>query len=75
MAQQEADTKHVSEMNHLMQQISKLESEKEKLNNSHTSLCMELHDVTEKKKSLEENIALLLTQVCMYIYTCMHWLS
>ena len=75
MAQQEADTKHVSEINHLMQQISKLESEKEKLNESHKSLCKELHDVTEKNKSLEENIALLQTQVCMYIYTCMYWLS
>ena len=52
----EAEAKHTSDVNTMKLQISKLESEKEKLIKSNKSLCMELNDVTEKSKSLEENI-------------------
>ena len=60
---QEPDTTYASEMNTMKLQISKLESEKEKLIKSNTSFCMELHNITEQKKSLEVNNVLLQAQV------------
>ena len=63
---QESDTKHTSEVNKLKHQISQLEAEKEKMSKSHTSLCIELHDIVETKKKLEDSIELYHTQVCNF---------
>ena len=64
----ESNTEHVLEKEKLKHDLSAIVLQNTKLQENYTKVCVELADVTEKMKSLEEHIEVLQTQVYMYIH-------
>ena len=64
MALKGSDTERALVEKELKQDMSTVVLHNKKLQENYTKVCVELADVTEKNKSLEEHIEVLQTQVC-----------
>ena len=64
-----SNTEHALEVEKLKQEMSSVVIQNTKLQENYKNVCVELADVNEKMKSLEEHIGVLQTQVHMYTYT------
>ena len=63
VALKEADTEHASIEKKFEQEMSTVALQNKKLHENYKKVCVELADVTEKNKTLEEHIGVLQTQV------------
>ena len=67
VALKEADTERALVEKKLKQEMSTVVLHNKKLQENYTKVCVELADVTEKNKSLEEHIGILQTQVYIHL--------